>query len=418
VSERPLEALDRLRGLAPRPLYIWGAGVQGRGMCQVLRREGIEPAGFIDSSEPLHGSTVEGLPVHGPGVLAGRDDRPFVIIAAFFYEDPIGEACRSYGLAEGQDYLSYKALRPYDYVVEVSGRCNLRCLACPRASRHERHPPAGMMSAATFRAVLDKILAEDPLVGSVQLYQWGEPLLNRELPQIIEAAVERGVPCAVSSNLSLKCDLRPVIAAGPSWFRVSVSGTGEHYETAHAGASWERLQANLRELARLRNELNAEMKTELYYHLYRDNLGEPVEQMRALCEELGFEFHPVWAYLISLDDVLEHLEGGALSDPARQASEMLALSLDDGMQLAREEGELGCPVTRCVHVNWDLSVSHCMMFFYPQDNIAAANFLETPLDRIQAARRTCNLCHRCRKQALHRYCHVYANAIPALEGAP
>jgi tRNA(Ile)-lysidine synthase TilS/MesJ len=48
-----------------------------------------------------------------------------------------------------------------------------------------------------------------------------------------------------------------------------------------------------------------------------------------------------------------------------------------------------------------------MMFFYPQDNIAAANFLETPLEEILAARSACSLCRRCRAQALHRYCNVY-----------
>ena len=55
------------------------------------------------------------------------------------------------------------------------------------------------------------------------------------------------------------------------------------------------------------------MKTELYYHLYRHNQGESLQHIRELCARLDFELHPVWAYLISLDDVLEHLEGKGLS---------------------------------------------------------------------------------------------------------
>lgn len=406
--------------LADRPIYIWGAGAQGRGMCTVLEREGVRILGFIDSSEQLQGTELAGYTIHPPEVLRRSDDvveRPFVIIAAFYHEAPISQRCRSLGLEEGQDFLSYKKLRPYDYVVDVSGRCNLRCMSCPRASRDDRHPPAGMMSLDTFRQVVDKILREDPLLGSIQLYQWGEPLLNPELPQIIEAAVERGVPCAVSSNLSLRHDLEPVIAAGPSWFRVSVSGTREHYEAKHTGASWERLVTNLHRLSELRETLKPDMKTELYYHLYRDNRGEPLDQLRALSQQLGFEFHPVWAYLISLDDVLEYLEGGELSGPALEASNMLALSLDDGMALARKEAHLECPVTRCIHINWDLSVSRCMMFFYPQANVACRDFLTTPLEAIVSARQGA-LCRRCRAQALHRYCQVYATTDPLAGGGP
>jgi uncharacterized radical SAM superfamily Fe-S cluster-containing enzyme len=46
------------------------------------------------------------------------------------------------------------------------------------------------MSHATFRELSHKIVREDPFAASVQLYQWGEPLLNRDLPEIIGIAHE------------------------------------------------------------------------------------------------------------------------------------------------------------------------------------------------------------------------------------
>jgi hypothetical protein len=149
------------------------------------------------------------------------------------------------------------------------------------------------------------------------------------------------------------------------------------------------------------------MKTEVYYHLYRHNRDGSLEEVKRLCERFEFELHPVWAYLISLDDVLEYLEGGSLTPQAAAASGMLALSLEQGMALARREIREKCLVDRCVHINWNLTVSNCMMFFYPQDNIAAPNFLETPLEEILSTRTKSGLCRRCRAQALHRYCNVY-----------
>lgn len=395
------------QSLKEREVVIWGAGQQGRGMCRVLERQGVRVRGFIDSNPALHGARALGYPIAAPSSITEGAERCFVIIASMLYDEAIKEQCRSLGLVEYADFLSYKELKPLDYAIDISGGCNLRCISCPRASRHQRHPPVGFMDAATFEKVLDKILREDPLVGSVQLYQWGEPLLNPQLPEILRIANSRGVPCAVSSNLSMDVDLGPVIKAGPAWFRVSISGTGPGYEKTHSGGNWQRLLTNLRALSSLRTELRPDMKTEVFYHLYKHNQGKEFTQARDLCRELGFEFHPVWAYLISLDDVLEHLEGGELSKEAQGASQLLALELEDGMALARAEANEPCVVDRCICVNWNLSVSNCLMFFYPEGNVAAENFLETPLSEIRKRRASCTLCKRCRSKALHRYCSVY-----------
>jgi MoaA/NifB/PqqE/SkfB family radical SAM enzyme len=400
-----------LRMLQKRDIYIWGAGQQGRGIARILQRNGLRLRGFIDTSLQLHGRDALKLPILPPEPLLVQlpaANRPFVIVASFFFEDEIMERCRAYDLVDEVDFISYKRIKPFDYSIDVSGGCNLRCISCPRATRHELHPPVGFMDAATFELVLDKVLREDPFVGNIQLYQWGEPLLNPQLPEMLRIANARGVQCALSSNLNVDRDLGPVIEAGPAWFRVSVSGTTEEYEKTHTGASWDRLSENLHHLSRFRATLNPDMKTEVFYHMYRHNQGESLDTVRGLCERLGFEFHPVWAYLISLDDVLEHLEGGQLTDEARQASNLLALDLEHGMDLARREKEKECLVERCIHINWNLTVSHCMMYFYPRHNIAARNFLETPLAQIEKARNACGLCKRCRSHALHRYCSVYS----------
>lgn len=399
--------------ISKRNVYLWGGGHQGRGMCRILERRGVHLSGFLDINPKLQGCEVSGYQIFSPekilGEGAGKNDelRPFVIIASFFFQEDIMRHCRTFGLHDGIDFISYKELKPYDYAIDISGACNLRCISCPRASRHDRHPPAGFMTTSTFEQVLDKILREDPLVGNIQLYQWGEPLLNPQLPAILKIAHSRGVSCAVSSNLNVNRDLAPVIEEGPDWFRISVSGVGKEYEQTHTGASWPKLLANMESLANLRASHKPDMKTEVYYHLYLHNQTQSLDEMRALCARLGFDFHPVWAYLISLDDVLEYLEGGHLSSEAQKATEMLALSLDRGMELARSERDKECLVDRCIHINWNLEVSNCMMFFYPQDNIAAVNFLETTLDEIQAVRLSSSLCRRCRAQALHRYCSVY-----------
>jgi MoaA/NifB/PqqE/SkfB family radical SAM enzyme len=401
-----------LKGAEGRPLYIWGAGNQGRGLCRVLERCGVPVAGFIDSSTTLQGTEAVGHRIFSPGealtVTAPPEHKPFIVIATFFFEKQVGGECAKAGLAEGLDYVSYTSIKPFDWAVDVSGLCNLHCLSCPRARRDPRHPHEGFMKVETFEKVVDKILREDPLAGSLQLYQWGEPLLNPRIDEFITMVNNRGLLCALSSNLNEGRNLEKAVRAQPAWFRVSVSGWGKSYEHTHSGGHWERFYANFLRLADLRRRYAPSMKTEVYYHLYKHNKGEEATRVRELCKKAGFEFHPVYAYLISLDDVLDHLEGKPLPPEAAEAEALLDLTLDKGMALARAQAREECQTLRCIHVNWDLSVSSCMMFFNVEGNRVAENFLETPLEEIAKRRAAAALCRRCKKQALHRYCSVYS----------
>ena len=376
MTERNIVIPDKLESVLnankDRNIFIWGAGNQGRGLLRVFERLGVRVRGFIDRSTVLQGSVALGLPVLSPEKFISdyTEASPFVIIASFFFDREITSICVNAGLVEGRDFISYTEIKPFDYAVDISGICNLKCISCPRANSSKAADKAGFMSVETFRLVLDKILNEDPLVGNLQLYQWGEPLLNPHIGEIITYALGRGVQCAVSSNLNDSRNLEDAVKAKPGWFRVSVSGYGRSYELTHTGGSWEKFHANFMKLAELRCLYNPDMKTEVYYHMYKHNGGDELKRIEYLCLSAGFEFHPIYAYLICLDDVLNYLEGGSLPETARKAEEMLALRLDDGMNAAQAEKRLECMSMRCIHVNWNLNVSNCMMFYYPENNIA------------------------------------------------
>ena len=407
--------VDRLRReVQCRSLYIWGAGNQGRGLLRALERQGVAVSGFVDRSLAVRQSRPFGFEVKAPeDVLANNGQpRPFIVIASFFSERQIIDQCIDAGLQNEVDFMSYTAIKPFDYAIDISGVCNLRCSSCPRGDRSRVHPPKGFMSSEEFAKVIDKIVEEDPLAGSVQLYQWGEPLLNAEIGQIIAEAHRKGVLCAISSNLNEERNLTSAIAAKPDWFRLSVSGWGENYEKTHTGGLWELFYRNFNYLARLRNEHCPDMKTEVYYHLYKHNQGDDLKRIEELCRNVSFEFHPVYAYLISLDDVLDHLEGAPLPREAERVSSMLAIPLEEGMDRARCERNMECQTLRCIHINWDLSVSNCMMFYNKAHNRVADNFLTISLADISQRRKNSLLCKRCKAQALHRYCSVYATLQP------
>ncbi|MFQ5845978.1 MAG: radical SAM protein, partial [Planctomycetota bacterium] len=80
---------------------------------------------------------------------------------------------------------------------EVTNACNLRCVICP-VNRGMKRPRA-RQDLASFVRFLDR----NPGLEFVLLFQWGEPLLVRELPEMIAEASRRGVATLITTNGTL-----------------------------------------------------------------------------------------------------------------------------------------------------------------------------------------------------------------------
>jgi MoaA/NifB/PqqE/SkfB family radical SAM enzyme len=398
---------DELKKLiGNRTVFLWGASIVGFGVCRAVERNGINPGGFIDSSKRLKGKSSLGYKVYLPDEIlpdTAEHRNKFIIITSGHYENEIGNICIKAGLAENIDFISARAISPLDPSVDISGICNLHCISCPRGNMRYR-PPAGFMCIETYNKVLEKILEELPFVGNIQLYAWGEPLINPDVARIIDATVKRHVLCAISTNLNIRTDLSAVIKAKPDWIKVSVSGYGKEYERTHTGGNWELFFKNIHKLKHLKEEFNPDMYVEVNYHLYRHNIEDQYKKMKDLCENLGFIFRPNPAYLYSLDNLLDYREGRSLTPEAMETLDMLLLTIDDGIAIAEQQKHLPCAEERCFPINWNLNVRFCGAYFKP---VLIDNFLETPLSEIVEKRNASTFCDKCKSYALHRFTSVY-----------
>jgi Pyruvate-formate lyase-activating enzyme len=264
------------------------------------------------------------------------------------------------------------------------------------------------MSPETFDRVLDKIIREDPFVGAVALYNFGEPLLNRELPEIIRLAHDRRVQTTISSNLNFKLDFTEVIKARPTWFRVSVSGYGPGYEITHTGGRWDLFQQNLVKLKDLQAEHDPGLNVEVFYHIYKDRREEYL-RLKELCDSLGFTLRVRHAALAPLDIVRDYARGREISPEARRTIELQRLPIGRAIEQAQAQKDQPCPYRRCQWITWDLRVRNCMEWFGPGLELTEKNFLETTVDEIIEARRTSAHCRDCMADGLHRCYLVYGD---------
>lgn len=397
--ERIIEFADK------RELYIWGAMIVGQGVCRALERNGIRPFAFVDKSTSLQGSRALGYEILPPkkALSAALKGKAGIIIGSGHHDQEIADACEREGLKEGKDYILSKHMCGIDPSVDIAGACNLRCISCPSGNLRPLHK-GGLMSANIYQNVLNKLLVELPLLGSIQLYTWGEPMLNPQLPEIIRMTRAANVLSALSTNLNTNNDFREVIAAKPDWFKVSLSGYGPNYEITHTGGNWKRLYDNLHKLKAYRKAYHPDMHVVVNYHIYKRNRYEEYDQMRQLCDALGFVFRPNQAYLYPMDNVMDYANGRPLSENAEKTLDMLMMDIDTGLGRAREKGGMPCPEQRCFPINWDLRVRLCGVYYRP---FIEENYLETTVQQVVSKRNASGFCRKCQALALHQFTGVY-----------
>ena len=178
------------------------------------------------------------------------------------------------------------AARPFEaFQIEVTSRCNLKCVMCPVTVLAD-HWPARDMSRETF----ERIAAAFERVNWVYLQGWGEPLLHRGVFDMIARAKSAGCRVGFTTNgtrltrangarlLDLKLDLVAVSIAGAS---------AASHEAIRVGSDFARLIENLRQFLLLRRERgNTRPKVEIFYLMTSANLAE-LPRAVELAAELG-----------------------------------------------------------------------------------------------------------------------------------
>ena len=143
---------------------------------------------------------------------------------------------------------------PVEAYFEVANRCNSRCATCPLTFSPQED--ARQLSLEEFKALVRQL----PDLRRAVMQGIGEPLLNRDLAAMIAHLKRRGVYVVFNTNAVLLTRRRQVelINSGLDELRVSLDGgTPETYLKVRGIPAFERVIANVAEMACTRQELGA-----------------------------------------------------------------------------------------------------------------------------------------------------------------
>ena len=184
--------------------------------------------------------------------------------------------------------------RPYKLTIDVSNKCNLRCPFCP-TGRREDGRAMGNISIEAFTSMIDELA---PYAFSLDLFDWGEPFFNPDLPHLIGYAHRKGLVTTISSNLSFKLGddrIAAIIRSGLTYMTASVDGADQQsYEIYRRGGKFDLVVENLRAFVRLKRELGSETPHITWQYLVFAPNEDRVEDARELAREIGLDaFRPL-----------------------------------------------------------------------------------------------------------------------------
>jgi MoaA/NifB/PqqE/SkfB family radical SAM enzyme len=232
---------------------------------------------------------------------------------------------------------------PYHLVLDPSNVCNLRCPLCV----HVTAPEARRRTMLSARRAREIIHGAQSTVIRLDLFNWGEPLLNPSFAEIVGLASEAGLHTRTSSHFSF--DVQPdwdrVIASGLRYIVASIDGTDQMtYGRYRVRGSLDSALDNLRALIVAKRRRDAVFPlVEWQFLAMRHNVGQ-IETAVALAREIGAD---VIRYggargrmdiktLLPTPEVVNQ-SGSYLLDSSHPLSEYDAV----GQKVRREEGK-GC----------------------------------------------------------------------------
>jgi MoaA/NifB/PqqE/SkfB family radical SAM enzyme len=200
-------------------------------------------------------------------------------------------------------YTGELAVRSYPYylTLEPSDKCQLRCPTCVTGIENETRASRG--DIAVFRAQRANLTQElhDALLDEmgdylflIVFYNFGEPLLNKNLPALIRKAKTYDIETDINTNLSLPLSderIHDLLTSGLDYLYVSIDGfSQETYQIHRVGGNLALVKQNLERIVQVRNQLG--LSTCITYNFLVFGFNEhEVPAAQRYCDDLGIYFN-------------------------------------------------------------------------------------------------------------------------------
>lgn len=217
---------------------------------------------------------------------------------------------------------------PYPKLVmlETSSFCNLRCPMCPRTIG--KSPSAGTSGQEFGNLKMDLLDRLDELfrnTRSVVLSWFGEPLINKQLPEIVRRIKTYNLSVHITTNGMLLTEqtAEQLVRAGLDHMAISMDGaTPETFRQLRAGAELDVVKQNILNLNRIKRRLgSATPHLQVAFVAMPENVLQLPDMVR-MVDEMGirnFTIGPLDDFALTKEFGLASKESVGSKERTRQA---------------------------------------------------------------------------------------------------
>jgi MoaA/NifB/PqqE/SkfB family radical SAM enzyme len=173
--------------------------------------------------------------------------------------------------------------------IELTAFCQLKCPFCRTGGTLKHDYPEvhrGLMTRETFTTIMEQV----PSLAYFLFYNWGEPLLHKDLVWFLSAAKELGKICEISTNMQYLPDAlaEGIVQSGLDFIRVSCDGTTqEGYEVYRRGGSIEKVLRNTKRLVDAKRKFDSPFPLIIYQMIVNRSNEHEVEGFTEFAREQG-----------------------------------------------------------------------------------------------------------------------------------
>ncbi len=159
--------------------------------------------------------------------------------------------------------------QPYIIMIDPCGACNFNCVFCPCNNNLnnavERHK---ILSINSFDRIVNDIAQFPEKIKAIDMYGYGEPLLNRNLPEMIrhlrDANVCEKIRIATNGSLLTHQMSEELVESGLDYAKISIEGLSDDQYRRVCGVdvSFDEIVENIRyfhEISRGKVEIGAKI---------------------------------------------------------------------------------------------------------------------------------------------------------------
>ncbi len=280
-------------------------------------------------------------------------------------------------IAEIQYHLrsAYLYNYPTAITIEPGNICNLRCPLCPTGQK-DKGAERGFLELNDFKKVVDEI--GDRLM-MIRLYNWGEPLLNKNFKAMVDYAVSRGIEVKISTNLSMPLseqDAENVIDCYLKKIYISINGAGEEsYSKYHIGGDFNRAMSNMKMLLEKKRQLNNRYTEIIWlFHVFSHNEHE-IETAKKMAGEIGIKLN-INSMRTDMGKEIFETPEDAIKRDGKWLPESKEFNIFD-MEKGKVKKDFRCNLLwKETVINWDGSVLPCCSVF--SEKFSFGNIRNTP----------------------------------------